>query len=74
MEITFTPEIEETLRKIAADTGRGADKVVVDLVTTQLDHDAWFRREVQKGISSLDHGDHIEHEKVGQRLDQVLRT
>jgi predicted transcriptional regulator len=72
MEITFTREIEETLRKIAADTGRGAEQVVVELVTTQLDHDAWFRHEVQKGISSLDRGEHVDHEEVGRRMEQAL--
>ena len=49
MEITFDPEVRAALERIASETGRGSKQVVVDLASTQLDDDAWFRQEVQKG-------------------------
>ncbi len=73
MEVSFNPEVEATLKRIAQETGRGAEQVVVDLVSTQLDYDAWFRQEVQKGIDSLDRGEFRTHEEVGERMQRILR-
>jgi predicted transcriptional regulator len=72
MEVTFRPDLEAALKRIAAETGRGTDQVVVDLVTTQLEHDAWFRQEVRKGIASLDRGEFVSHQGVGQRIRRML--
>jgi predicted transcriptional regulator len=74
MEISFDPEVKATLERIAKETGRGPEQVVVDLVSTQLDYDAWFRREVLKGIDSLDRGEYIDDEEVDARLDQILKS
>jgi len=73
MEISFDPELEAKLQRIASETGRGPAQVVVDLVARQLDYDAWFRREVQKGIDSLDRGEYIDDEEVDARLDHMLQ-
>jgi len=74
MEISFNPEVEATLQRIAQETGRGPEQVVVDLVSTQLDYDAWFRHEVQKGIDSLDRGEYIDEKEVDDRLNQMLQS
>jgi predicted transcriptional regulator len=74
MEVTFHLELEATLKRIAAETGRDTDQVVVDLVTNQLEHDAWFRQEVRTGIASLDRGEFISHEEVDRRIQQMLRS
>lgn len=73
MEITFSPELEAALNRIASETGRAPYQVVVDLVTAQLDHHAWFRRDVRKGIASLDRSEYVEHEEVGRRMREALR-
>jgi predicted transcriptional regulator len=74
MEISFKPEVEATLRRMAEETGRGLEQVVVDLISTQLDYDEWFRHEVRKGIDALDRGESIPDEEVDTRLDQMLRA
>jgi len=73
MEISFKPEVEATLKRIAKEAGRGPEQVVVDLIGTQLDYDEWFRYGVQKGIDSLDRGEFLTHEEVGERMRRILR-
>ena len=64
MEIHFAPELEATLRRVASETGRGAEEVVQDLVETYVEHDQWFRQQVQIGLDQLDRGEFIDHEDV----------
>ena len=73
MEVSFNPEVEATLQRLAQETGRGPEQVIIDLVSAQLDYDAWFRQEVQKGIDSLDRGEFLTHEAVGERMQRILR-
>ena len=68
MEISLAPEIEARLTKIASEAGKAANQVVQELVADYLDHDEWFRREVQKGLASLDSGKFVSHEEVGRRI------
>jgi predicted DNA-binding protein len=49
MEISLAPEVEARLARIASEEGKAANQVVQELVASYLDHDEWFRREVQKG-------------------------
>jgi hypothetical protein len=43
------PELEAKLTRLAAETGRTADQVAIDLLASSVDHDEWFRSEVEKG-------------------------
>jgi predicted transcriptional regulator len=38
-----------------------------------VDHDAWFRQQVTKGLGQLDRGEFLRHEEVGNRIDQMFR-
>jgi len=64
MEISFAPELEARLNRIASETGKGPDEVVRELVASYLDHDEWFRQEVAKGLASLDRGKFVSHDDV----------
>jgi predicted transcriptional regulator len=72
MEIPFAPDLEAKLNRIAAQTGKGADQVVRELVASYLDYDEWFRQEVGKGIASLDGGKSVSHEKVRRSMERIL--
>jgi predicted transcriptional regulator len=50
------PELEAKLTRLAAETGRTVDQVAVDLLTTSMDHDEWFRAEVEKGRTAAKAG------------------
>jgi predicted transcriptional regulator len=43
MEISFAPELEAKLNRIASQTGRAPDEVVRELVASYLDHEEWSR-------------------------------
>lgn len=72
MEISFAPELEEKLNRIASQTGKGPDQIVQELVAIHLDHDEWFRQEVGKGLASLDRGNFLSHEEVRRRMERIL--
>jgi predicted transcriptional regulator len=73
MEISLQPEIEARLARIASEAGKPANQVVQELVANYLDHDEWLKREVQKGLDSLDSGKFVSHEEVGWRIERILK-
>ena len=72
MEISLTPEMEERPTRLASQVGKEKEEVVRNLVASYLEHDAWFRQEVTKGLASLDRGETISHEEVGRRMERRL--
>lgn len=74
MEISLAPEIEARLAKIASESGKAANQVVQELVADYLNHDEWFKGEVQKGLDSLDSGKFVSHEEVGRQIERILRS
>ena len=72
MEVPFAHDLEAKLNRIAAQTGKGPDQVVRELVASYLDYDEWFRQEVGKGIASLDRGESVSHEEVRRQMDRIL--
>jgi predicted transcriptional regulator len=73
MEISLAPEVEKRLARVASEVGKAANEVVQELVADYLNHDEWFRQEVQKGLASLDSGKFVSHEEVGRRIERILR-
>jgi predicted transcriptional regulator len=74
MEISLAPEVEARLARIASEAGKPANQVVQELVANYVDHDEWFKREVQKGLDSLDGGKFVSHEEVGRQIERILRS
>jgi predicted transcriptional regulator len=72
MEISLGPELEARLNQIASQQGKDPDEVVRELVASHLDHDAWFRQEVDKGLASLDAGKSVSHEEVRRQMERIL--
>ena len=72
MEISFAPELEARLNRIASETGKGPDEVVRELVANYLDHDEWFRQEVAKGLASLDRGKFVSHDDARRQMERIL--
>ena len=73
MNLQVPPELEEKLTRLAAETGRTADQVALDLLASSVDHDEWFRAEVEKGRIAAREGRLIEHDDVAVRMDQRYR-
>ena len=74
MEVRFSPEFEAQLRRVASESGRGPEQLVQEIVQSYLDHDAWFKSEVRKGLAQLDNGEFIGHDEVAARIEQLFRS
>ena len=74
MEVPLKPELEAKLARIAAQNGRASEQVIEELVEKFVDHDQWFKQEVEKGLAELDRGEFIEHDEVVARIEKMFRT
>jgi len=74
MEVHFKPELQAKLDRVAANTRRGADEYVQQLVEHYLDYDVWFRQKVTNSLEQLDGGEFLTHEEVGDRLKRMLQS
>jgi predicted transcriptional regulator len=73
MEVHFTPELQAKVDRAAAENNSGAEEYVQQLVEHYVDHDAWFRQQVKRGLDQLDRGEFVSHEEVGARIQQMFR-
>ena len=73
MEVRLPPELQAKVDRAAAENNSGAEEYVKQLVEHYLDHDAWFRQQVKKGLDQLDRGEYLTHEEVGARIEQMFR-
>ena len=74
MEVSLAPEVEARLARIASEAGKAASQVVQELVASYVDHDEWFKHEVQKGLDSLDSGKFVSYEEVGRQIERILKS
>lgn len=74
MEVHLTPEQEAKLGDIASRTGRQTREVVQAAVDRLLDEESVFIEAIERGFASLDRGEYVEHEEVGDRLQRLLRS
>lgn len=73
MNLQVPPELEAKLRRLAGETGRTVDQVALDLLASSVDHDEWFRGEVEKGRLSAREGRLLDHDEVASRMDRRYR-
>ena len=72
MDVPITAEQESQLHELANSTGRGAHELVHEALSQYLNQEADLLASVDAGLSSLDRGDHLTHEAVGEQLKQIL--
>ena len=65
--VELTDAQAEVLDSEAAREDRPIEAIVSSLIQRQVDYDAWFRAEVQKGVDEADRGELIPHEEVVER-------
>ena len=73
MNLQVPPELEAKLTRLATETGRTVDQVALDLLASSMDHDEWFRGEVEKGRTAAREGRLLEHDEVVSRMEQRYR-
>ena len=74
MEVKLDAELQAKLARIAAENNSAAEEYTKQLIEHYLDHDAWFREKVRKGLSQLDQGDFVTHAEIGSRIFQMFRS
>jgi len=67
MDIHIPPDLEARLAHSAEASGRRVDELAVELLNRTLEHDAWFRAEVEIGRADALLGT-FEHAEVTARL------
>ena len=74
MELHVPPELAARLNRLAADTGRDPEQLALDLLSTSIEHDEWFRREVEKGRTSAREGRLLDQDELLSRIDKRYRA
>lgn len=70
MELHVPPDLAVKLNRLAEGTGRNAEQLALDLLATSVEHDEWFRREVEKGRLSAREGRLLDHDELLSRIDR----
>ena len=73
MDVKLSPDLESKLTDVAGRRGISAETLAREAIERAIDYDAWFVREVEKGLSQIDTGYLLTHEAVGRQLEQQLR-
>jgi predicted transcriptional regulator len=73
MDLHVPPDLEAKLIRLAAERGRKVDQFALDLLSSSVDHDDWFRREVERGQISAREGRLIDHDTVAARITDRYR-
>jgi predicted transcriptional regulator len=73
MQVHFTPELEAKLAQSAALQGRNPDDLVQEVVARYFDEQSRFIEAVTRGEETLQRGEYLTHEQVGQRIERFLR-
>jgi predicted transcriptional regulator len=73
MEVHLPPELQARVDRAAAENNSAAEEYVTQLVEHYLEHDAWFRQQVKKGLDQLDRGEFLTHEEMGARIEKLFR-
>lgn len=64
MDLHVPPELEARLSRLAAESDRTVEQVALDLLTSLVDHDECFRRDVEVGRTSAREGRLLDHDVV----------
>jgi predicted transcriptional regulator len=74
MELHLKPELQAKVELVAAENQSAPAEYVQQLVENYLEHDAWFRQQVKRGLDQLDRGEFLTHEEVGTRIEKMFRS
>jgi predicted transcriptional regulator len=74
MDIRLQPEKEAQLAQIAAQRGLKTDELAQEVLSRYLEDDKHFVEAVNVGLAAAERGDFVEHEEVGKKVRQILRS
>ena len=62
------------MAQIAAQRGLKTDELAEEVLSRYLEDDKHFVEAVNLGLAAAERGEVIEHEEVGKKLKQILRS
>ena len=74
VEISFTPEQEAQLSRIASYNGTPAEQLVKEAALRLVEEEARFRAGVKRGIEQADRGELLDHDEVKARIQRLLQS
>jgi predicted transcriptional regulator len=54
--------------------GRDAERLAREVIDFYLENEARFTAAIKLGLRSLDRGEYVTHEEVGDRIERLFRT
>jgi predicted transcriptional regulator len=70
MDVPLNPELQEKIRRLAAQQGRASEAIIVEAVERMVNYDDWFLRELDRGLAAADRGDTVDHAEVRKMIDE----
>jgi predicted transcriptional regulator len=70
MDVPLNPELQEKIRRLAAQQGRASEVLITEALERMVNYDEWFLREVDKGLAAADRGELVDHAEVRRMIDQ----
>lgn len=74
MEVHLTPEQQNQLAELAAQRGRDANALAQEAISRYLAEEARFVEAVKLGEASLERGEYLTHEQVGERIERLFNS
>jgi predicted transcriptional regulator len=74
VKVHLEPELQAKIDRAAKESNCSPAEYVRQLIEHYVDHDVWFREQVEKGLDQLDWGEFLTHERVGARIEQMSRS
>lgn len=74
MEVLLQPEKEAQLAQIAAQRGLKTGELAQQVLSRYLEDDRHFIEAVNLGLAAAERGEFVEHEEVGKKVNQILRS
>jgi predicted transcriptional regulator len=63
-------DLQAKLAELASQQGRDTEELMVEAVKRMVNYDQWFMREVEKGKSSADRGELVDHDDIQKLIDR----
>lgn len=69
--VRFEQDTLDQLDQLAKSLGRPRAWVIKDAVARYLEHETWFRQEVQKGLDAAAAGNLVAHDQVKEKIRKL---
>lgn len=74
MEVQFTADLQARLAQRASQKGLGTEQVVQEVVSQFFEEEDRLIQAIRRGEASLERGEFLSHEQVGEKLARFLRS